>query len=116
MGHRLGPGAGRAPHVCSPLQGSSKQKVLVMEYCSSGSLLNVLEDPANAFGLAESEFLIVLQCVGEWGGVPAPPSLGRGAACHRQRSPGPRSCGLGTSWCWWDPAGAGPRLWMGRLG
>ncbi|NXM17218.1 IKKE kinase, partial [Ploceus nigricollis] len=43
--------------------GSSKQKVLVMEYCSSGSLLNVLEDPANAFGLAESEFLIVLQCV-----------------------------------------------------
>ncbi|KAI1231047.1 hypothetical protein IHE44_0008492 [Lamprotornis superbus] len=47
-----------------PLQGSSKQKVLVMEYCSSGSLLSVLEDPANAFGLAESEFLIVLQCVG----------------------------------------------------
>uniref|UniRef100_A0A8C6Z893 Protein kinase domain-containing protein n=1 Tax=Nothoprocta perdicaria TaxID=30464 RepID=A0A8C6Z893_NOTPE len=43
--------------------GSSKQKVLVMEYCSSGSLLSVLEDPANAFGLAESEFLIVLQCV-----------------------------------------------------
>ncbi|XP_071673855.1 inhibitor of nuclear factor kappa-B kinase subunit epsilon isoform X4 [Patagioenas fasciata] len=43
--------------------GSSKQKVLVMEFCSSGSLLNVLEDPANAFGLAESEFLIVLQCV-----------------------------------------------------
>eukprot|EP00075_Anas_platyrhynchos_P011670 XP_027300923.1 inhibitor of nuclear factor kappa-B kinase subunit epsilon isoform X1 [Anas platyrhynchos] len=43
--------------------GSSKQKVLVMEYCSSGSLLNVLEDPANAFGLAEPEFLIVLQCV-----------------------------------------------------
>jgi len=39
-----------------------------MEFCSSGSLLNVLEDPANAFGLAESEFLIVLQCVGERGG------------------------------------------------
>uniref|UniRef100_A0A8C2TXL9 Protein kinase domain-containing protein n=1 Tax=Coturnix japonica TaxID=93934 RepID=A0A8C2TXL9_COTJA len=45
--------------------GSSKQKVLVMEYCSSGSLLSVLEDPANAFGLAEPEFLVVLQCVGE---------------------------------------------------
>ncbi|XP_065505503.1 inhibitor of nuclear factor kappa-B kinase subunit epsilon isoform X2 [Caloenas nicobarica] len=43
--------------------GSSKQKVLVMEFCSSGSLLNMLEDPANTFGLAESEFLIVLQCV-----------------------------------------------------
>lgn len=52
------------PLPCSP-QGSSKQKVLVMEYCSSGSLLSVLEDPANAFGLAEPEFLVVLQCVGE---------------------------------------------------
>lgn len=60
------------PSWLLPPQGSSKQKVLVMEYCSSGSLLNVLEDPANAFGLAESEFLIVLQCVGEWGG-PGPP-------------------------------------------
>lgn len=47
------------------VQGSSKQKVLVMEYCSGGSLLSVLEDPENTFGLAESEFLIVLQCVGE---------------------------------------------------
>lgn len=45
-----------------------------MEYCSSGSLLNVLEDPANAFGLAEPEFLIVLQCVGEQG-LRASPSL-----------------------------------------
>lgn len=52
------------PLLCSP-QGSSKQKVLVMEYCSSGSLLSILEDPANAFGLAEPEFLVVLQCVGE---------------------------------------------------
>lgn len=51
-----------------------------MEYCSSGSLLNVLEDPANAFGLAESEFLIVLQCVGERGGPSAP-------------GPGTSSCG-----------------------
>ncbi|XP_072521818.1 inhibitor of nuclear factor kappa-B kinase subunit epsilon [Salminus brasiliensis] len=40
-----------------------KQKVLVMEFCSGGSLLNVLEEPKNAFGLCESEFLIVLQCV-----------------------------------------------------
>lgn len=54
-----------------------------MEFCSSGSLLNVLEDPANAFGLAESEFLIVLQCVGECGG----PTAGRG----------PRGAG-GTLW------------------
>ncbi|KAJ7998530.1 hypothetical protein DPEC_G00205870 [Dallia pectoralis] len=41
----------------------SKQKVLVMEYCSGGSLLSLLEEPENAFGLLETEFLIVLQCV-----------------------------------------------------
>ncbi|TFK00456.1 maestro heat-like repeat-containing protein family member 1 [Platysternon megacephalum] len=46
-------------------QGNSKQKVLVMEYCSRGSLLSVLEDPENSFGLSESEFLIVLHCVGK---------------------------------------------------
>lgn len=48
-----------------PLQGASRQKVLVMEYCSSGSLLTVLESPENAFGLPEDEFLVVLRCVGE---------------------------------------------------
>lgn len=36
-----------------------------MEYCASGSLLSVLEEPENAYGLSESEFLIVVQCVGE---------------------------------------------------
>lgn len=45
--------------------GGSRQKVLVMEYCSSGSLLSVLESPENAFGLPEEEFLVVLRCVGE---------------------------------------------------
>ncbi|KAB1258945.1 Inhibitor of nuclear factor kappa-B kinase subunit epsilon [Camelus dromedarius] len=45
--------------------GGSRQKVLVMEYCSSGSLLNVLESPENAFGLPEDEFLVVLRCVGK---------------------------------------------------
>ncbi|XP_005172929.2 inhibitor of nuclear factor kappa-B kinase subunit epsilon isoform X1 [Danio rerio] len=40
-----------------------KQKILVMEYCSGGSLLNMLEQPEHAFGLPESEFLIVLHCV-----------------------------------------------------
>ncbi|XP_059531294.1 inhibitor of nuclear factor kappa-B kinase subunit epsilon isoform X2 [Myotis daubentonii] len=43
--------------------GASRQKVLVMEYCSSGSLLTVLESPENAFGLPEDEFLVVLRCV-----------------------------------------------------
>lgn len=35
-----------------------------MEYCSGGSLLTLLEEPENAFGLPETEFLTVLQCVG----------------------------------------------------
>lgn len=57
-------------------QGAGRQKVLVMEYCSSGSLLSVLESPENAFGLPEDEFLVVLRCVGEplpdAPGVPSP--------------------------------------------
>ncbi|XP_071624337.1 inhibitor of nuclear factor kappa-B kinase subunit epsilon isoform X1 [Heliangelus exortis] len=63
--------------------GSSRQKVLVMEFCSSGSLLNVLEDPANAFGLAESEFLIVLQCV-----VAGMNHLRENGVVHRDIKPG----------------------------
>ncbi|KAM9369591.1 inhibitor of nuclear factor kappa-B kinase subunit epsilon [Phaethornis superciliosus] len=63
--------------------GSSRQKVLVMEYCSSGSLLNVLEDPANAFGLSESEFLIVLQCV-----VAGMNHLRENGVVHRDIKPG----------------------------
>ncbi|NXN19145.1 IKKE kinase, partial [Indicator maculatus] len=63
--------------------GSSKQKVLVMEYCSSGSLLSVLEDPVNAFGLAESEFLIVLQCV-----VAGMNHLRENGVVHRDIKPG----------------------------
>lgn len=43
-----------------------------MEYCSSGSLLSVLEDPENTFGLPEEEFLVVLRCVGEPYPVPRP--------------------------------------------
>ncbi|NXA39568.1 IKKE kinase, partial [Eudromia elegans] len=63
--------------------GSSKQKVLVMEYCSSGSLLSVLEEPANAFGLAEPEFLIVLQCV-----VAGMNHLRENGIVHRDIKPG----------------------------
>lgn len=46
-----------------------------MEYCSSGSLLSVLEDPENTFGLPEEEFLVVLRCVGEPHHVPQVQSL-----------------------------------------
>uniref|UniRef100_A0A8C6TCN4 Inhibitor of nuclear factor kappa B kinase subunit epsilon n=1 Tax=Neogobius melanostomus TaxID=47308 RepID=A0A8C6TCN4_9GOBI len=61
----------------------SKQKVLVMEYCPGGSLLNVLEDPENAFGLAESEFLTVLQCV-----VQGMNHLRENGVVHRDIKPG----------------------------
>lgn len=46
-----------------------------MEYCSSGSLLSVLEDPENTFGLPEEEFLVVLRCVGEPRPVPQAQAL-----------------------------------------
>lgn len=43
---------------------SSRHKVLVMEYCPCASLYSVLEEPSNAYGLPESEFLIVSRDVG----------------------------------------------------
>ncbi|KAI7693198.1 hypothetical protein SSS_06281 [Sarcoptes scabiei] len=39
----------------------SKQKVLVMELCTGGSLFNILDDPLNSNGLEEKEFLLVLK-------------------------------------------------------
>uniref|UniRef100_W5N321 Inhibitor of nuclear factor kappa B kinase subunit epsilon n=1 Tax=Lepisosteus oculatus TaxID=7918 RepID=W5N321_LEPOC len=62
---------------------NSKQKVLVMEYCSGGSLLNLLEEPENAFGLPETEFLIVLQCV-----VSGMNHLRQNSMVHRDIKPG----------------------------
>ncbi|XP_042356811.1 inhibitor of nuclear factor kappa-B kinase subunit epsilon isoform X2 [Plectropomus leopardus] len=61
----------------------SKQKVLVMEYCSGGSLLSVLEEPENAFGLPETEFLTVLQCV-----VQGMNHLRENGVVHRDIKPG----------------------------
>ncbi|XP_008113864.1 inhibitor of nuclear factor kappa-B kinase subunit epsilon isoform X1 [Anolis carolinensis] len=61
----------------------SKQKVLVMEYCSGGSLLSLLEEPENAFGLSESEFLIVLHCV-----VSGMNHLRENGIVHRDIKPG----------------------------
>ncbi|KAF6340604.1 TANK binding kinase 1 [Rhinolophus ferrumequinum] len=40
---------------------TTRHKVLIMEFCPCGSLYTVLEEPSNAYGLPESEFLIVLR-------------------------------------------------------
>uniref|UniRef100_A0AAQ4NMY7 Inhibitor of nuclear factor kappa B kinase subunit epsilon n=1 Tax=Gasterosteus aculeatus aculeatus TaxID=481459 RepID=A0AAQ4NMY7_GASAC len=61
----------------------SKQNVLVMEYCSGGSLLSLLEESENAFGLPETEFLIVLQCV-----VQGMNHLRENGVVHRDIKPG----------------------------
>uniref|UniRef100_A0A8C4GDR2 Inhibitor of nuclear factor kappa B kinase subunit epsilon n=1 Tax=Dicentrarchus labrax TaxID=13489 RepID=A0A8C4GDR2_DICLA len=61
----------------------SKHKVLVMEYCSGGSLLSLLEEPENAFGLPETEFLTVLQCV-----VQGMNHLRENGVVHRDIKPG----------------------------
>ncbi|XP_067863842.1 inhibitor of nuclear factor kappa-B kinase subunit epsilon isoform X2 [Heptranchias perlo] len=63
--------------------GTTKQKVLVMEYCAGGSLLNVLEESENAFGLSEAEFLIVLQSV-----VGGMNQLRENGVVHRDIKPG----------------------------
>ncbi|XP_022449306.2 inhibitor of nuclear factor kappa-B kinase subunit epsilon isoform X4 [Delphinapterus leucas] len=65
------------------VQGGSRQKVLVMEYCSSGSLLSALESPENAFGLPEDEFLVVLRCV-----VAGMNHLRENGIVHRDIKPG----------------------------
>ncbi|KAM9758650.1 inhibitor of nuclear factor kappa-B kinase subunit epsilon [Menidia menidia] len=62
---------------------NSKQKVLVMEYCSGGSLLNLLEEPENAFGLPETEYLTVLQCI-----VQGMNHLRENGVVHRDIKPG----------------------------
>uniref|UniRef100_A0A3Q3K7P8 Protein kinase domain-containing protein n=1 Tax=Monopterus albus TaxID=43700 RepID=A0A3Q3K7P8_MONAL len=58
-------------------------KVLVMEYCSGGSLHSLLEEPENAFGLPETEFLTVLQCV-----VQGMNHLRENGVVHRDIKPG----------------------------
>ncbi|XP_036704884.1 inhibitor of nuclear factor kappa-B kinase subunit epsilon isoform X6 [Balaenoptera musculus] len=63
--------------------GGSRQKVLVMEYCASGSLMSVLEGPENAFGLPEDEFLVVLRCV-----VAGMNHLRENGIVHRDIKPG----------------------------
>lgn len=42
-------------------ESESQHKVLIMELCTGGSLFNILDDPANSFGLEENEFLLVLK-------------------------------------------------------
>jgi len=40
-------------------------RVLVMDLCTGGSLFNILDDPENAYGLDETEFIYVVRDVGQ---------------------------------------------------
>ncbi|OCT87496.1 hypothetical protein XELAEV_18021190mg [Xenopus laevis] len=62
---------------------SSRHKVLVMEFCPCASLYSVLEEPANAYGLPESEFLIVSRDV-----VAGMNHLRENGIIHRDIKPG----------------------------
>lgn len=42
-------------------ESDTPHKILIMELCTGGSLYNILDDPANSFGLEEDEFLLVLK-------------------------------------------------------
>ncbi|XP_069760342.1 serine/threonine-protein kinase TBK1 [Narcine bancroftii] len=64
-------------------ENTSRNKVLVMEFCSCGSLYTVLEETGNAFGLPESEFLIVLRDV-----VAGMNHLRENGIVHRDIKPG----------------------------
>ncbi|XP_040265322.1 serine/threonine-protein kinase TBK1 [Bufo bufo] len=62
---------------------SGRHKVLVMEYCPCASLYSVLEEPSNAYGLPESEFLIVSRDV-----VAGMNHLRENGIIHRDIKPG----------------------------
>ncbi|CAJ0936365.1 unnamed protein product [Ranitomeya imitator] len=62
---------------------SSRHKVLVMEFCPCASLYSVLEEPSNAYGLPESEFLIVSRDV-----VAGMNHLRENGIIHRDIKPG----------------------------
>nr|DBA31092.1 TPA: hypothetical protein GDO54_007000 [Pyxicephalus adspersus] len=62
---------------------SARHKVLVMEYCPCASLYSVLEEPSNAFGLPESEFLLVSRDV-----VAGMNHLRENGIIHRDIKPG----------------------------
>ncbi|XP_067420205.1 serine/threonine-protein kinase TBK1 isoform X2 [Emydura macquarii macquarii] len=62
---------------------ATRHKVLVMEFCPCGSLYTVLEEPSNAYGLPESEFLIVLRDV-----VAGMNHLRENGIVHRDIKPG----------------------------
>ena len=47
-------------------ESGSGSKVLVMELCTGGSLYGMLDDPSNANGLEEREFIKVVKHVGKY--------------------------------------------------
>lgn len=48
------------------LQIGTGNDVIVMEYCSGGSLYSMLDKPKYAFGFPEEEFLIVLHDISNY--------------------------------------------------
>ena len=48
-------------------QTTSGHEVLIMEYCSGGSLYNMLEQPLYAYGFPEEEFLLFLSHTSKYG-------------------------------------------------
>ena len=52
-------------------QQTTRNKVIVMQLTEHGSLFNMLEDPKNAYGLPEEEFLIVFEHVSKYKPYPA---------------------------------------------
>lgn len=62
--------------ISAIFQVTSRTKVIVMEFCTHGTLYNLLDQPENSFGLSEEEFLLVLSQVSKWTPARAPdPSL-----------------------------------------
>lgn len=65
--------------------------VIVMELCTGGSLFNILDDPENTYGLAESEFLLVLEHL-----TAGMKHLRDNNLVHRDLKPGTTICNLET--------------------
>jgi len=51
---------------CVLSQSQGNDRVLIMELCTGGSLFKILEEPENAFGFDEEEFVIFLRDISKF--------------------------------------------------